>query len=102
MAQIVPLNDVPSQRVQVLLNNQVCQIYVYQAQFGMFLELSVNNTLIIAGVVCENLNRIVRSAYLGFSGDLAFIDTQGSTDPVYTGIGTRYFLLYLTEDDLAA
>jgi hypothetical protein len=51
-------------------------------------------------VICLNLVRIVRSLYLGFSGDLCFLDTQGSTDPVYTGLGTRYQFLYLEKQDL--
>ena len=59
-----------------------------------------DHVLIIGGVICENLNRIVRSLYLGFAGDLAFIDNQGSTDPVYTGLGTRYSLAYIEADEL--
>jgi hypothetical protein len=34
---------------------------------------------IVQGVVCQRWNRIVRSGYLGFVGDLAFWDTQGSS-----------------------
>lgn len=68
----------------------------------MFMDVYVGTTLIIAGVQCENLNRIVRDSYLGFQGDFAFRDTQGDTDPYYTGLGTRYRLLYLTPDDLAS
>jgi len=66
------------------------------------MDVLVGGTTIISGVICENLNRIVRDAYLGFSGDFAWYDTQGTSDPVYTGIGTRFVLLYLTPDDLAA
>lgn len=97
---LIPLDAVPSQTVDIVLNNQVCTISVYQKSTGLFLDLSVNNALIIGGVLCENANRIVRSAYLGFIGDLAFLDTQGSTDPVYTGFGSRYELLYLEPADL--
>jgi hypothetical protein len=42
----------------------------------------------------------VRSLWLGFSGDLMFSDTQGSSDPSSPGLGTRYLLFYLTSDDL--
>jgi hypothetical protein len=88
--------------VTVTLNDQVTQINVYQTYNGLFIDVYLENDLIIGGVICENDNRIIRSTYLGYSGDLAFIDVQGSTDPVYTGLGTRYFLTYLTEDELAA
>lgn len=97
---IVPLQPVPSQIVSVLLANQPCQIEVMQKSTGMFLNLSVNNSLIIGGVICENLNRIVRNAYLGFIGDLAFIDNEGTSDPDYTGLGSRFDLAYLEAAEL--
>lgn len=100
---IVPLQPIPNQSVQVQLENQPCTIDVMQYAYGMFLTLYVNGVLIIASVPCENFNRIVRSLYLGFSGDLFFLDTQGTTDPVYTGLGgtgARFQLLYITAAEL--
>lgn len=96
----VPLSPVPLQTVQVVLGGQSCVVKVSQLEYGMFADLSVNDGLIVAGVICQNLNRIVRSLYLGFSGDLVFWDAQGSEDPVYTGLGSRFFLLYLAADEL--
>jgi hypothetical protein len=98
--QIIPLQALPNQTVTVGLGAQNCQINVYTRIGALYLDLYVNNVLIIAGVVCENLNRIVRSLYLGFAGDLAFIDNQGSTDPVYNGLGTRYSLAYIQPSEL--
>lgn len=97
---IVPLQPLPSQVVSVLLANQPCLIELDQKSTGMFLNLYVNDALIIGGVVCENLNRIVRSAYLGFVGDLAFVDTEGASDPVYTGLGSRFNLAYIEQSEL--
>ena len=62
---------------------------------------AIGSQQIIAGVLCQNLNRIVRSLYLGFSGDFIWLDTQGTTDPIFTGLGSRYILVYLDESDLA-
>ena len=45
-------------------------------------------------MLCLNLVGLVRSAYLGFIGQLAFFDTQGTSDPDYSGLGTRYQLVY--------
>jgi len=98
--QIVPLQAVPNQTLTIRLGNQVCQLNVYQKGANLYLDLLVNNALIIGGVICENLNRIVRSLYLGFSGDLAFIDNQGSDDPVYTGLGGRFSLAYVLPSEL--
>lgn len=100
--QIIPLQTDPSQTLTVTLNNQNCSINVYQRLFGLFLDLYVDGSLVIGGQICENLNRIVRSEYLGFQGDLAFIDTQGTDNPVYTGLGSQFQLLYLSSDDVTA
>jgi hypothetical protein len=98
--QIIPLNPVPSQTFAVQLDGQNCQINIYQKFYGIFCDLYVNGNMVIAGALCLNLTRIVRSLYLGFIGDLAFLDTQGSTDPYYTGLGVRYQFIYLEASDL--
>ena len=100
--QIVPLQAVPSQTLNVNLNNQACTINVYQKSTSLFIDLLVNDALIIGGVICLNAHLIVISAYLGFIGDLAFLDTQGSNDPTYDGLGARYVLAYLAPSDLMA
>jgi len=102
--QIVPLEAVPNQTVTTTLGDQVCQIDVYENAYGVYLDLYVVNVLIVGGAICEDRNRVVRSLYLGFEGDLAFIDTQGTADPDYLGFGpttsARYVLAYLTPEEL--
>jgi hypothetical protein len=102
MMLIIPLQAVPSQTVNVTLANQNCAIDVYQNAYGLFCDLYVSNTLVIGGVVCQNLNRVVRDLYLGFVGDLCFQDTQGTEDPYFTGLGAggRFIFCYLTTTDL--
>lgn len=100
--QIIPLQATPNQTLTVVLGNQNCRINVYQKFFGLYLDLAVGDTPILLGVICRNANRIVRYTYLGFVGDLAVFDTQGSNDPDYTGLGSRYQLVYLEAADLAA
>ena len=98
---IIPLQAVPSQHVSTMLSRQYCQIDVYQKLFGLFLDLYVNNSLVIGGVACQDRKRIVRSTYLGFVGDLAFFDRQGTSDPAYAGLADRFGLAYLDTADLA-
>lgn len=98
--QIVPLQAIASQSVSIQLNGQNAQINVYQKFWGVYLDVYVNDVLLLAGALCENLNLIVRTAYLGFVGDLAFIDTEGSDDPNYTGLGARWQLAYMAPEDL--
>lgn len=101
---IVPLQAIPNQTLTVLLgNNQNCRINVYQKFFGLYLDLSVNGAApIVAGQLCEWNNRLVRYVYLNFVGDLVFIDMQGTSDPDYTGLGSRFQLMYLEAADVAA
>ena len=100
MTTTVPLTANPSQTLACPLGGQNCSINVYQKISGLYLDLYVDGALIIGGVLCENANRIVRDAYLGFVGDLAFFDTQGSDNPVFTGLGARWQLVYLSEAEL--
>jgi hypothetical protein len=93
---LVPVRAVPNQTLSILLANQLCRLTLRTRFYGLFMDVSVNDAPIVQGVICQNWNRIVRSAYLGFVGDFAFWDTQGSTDPAYTGLGSRY-LLYCLE-----
>ncbi len=101
--KLIPLNAVPSQTVSAVLGDQFVGLSIRQLRYGMFMDVSVDGVLLIGGVECQNLNRIVREAYLGFSGDFVWRDTQGSDDPYYTGIGDggRWQLLYLSPDELA-
>lgn len=98
--QLIPLQAIPNQSLSVTLANQACQIHIYQTEFGVFLDLYVNNALIIGGVICLHLNRLVRDPYLGFVGDLAIYDTQGTSDPYYTGLGARWRLGYFAPSEI--
>ena len=97
---IVPLQPVASQTVNAPLGNQPTTLNVYQKDTGLFMDVYVNGSLIIGGVICNNADRIVRNAYLGFVGDFVWIDTQDASDPYYTGIGSRWFLAYLEAADV--
>lgn len=99
--QIIPLSATPSQRLSILLGGQNCQIKVYQKTTGVYFNLSVNDAPIVSGVICRDRVALVRDTYLGFTGDLSFFDTQGTSDPDYTGFGARFQLVYLEAGDLS-
>jgi len=97
----IPLSAKPSQTLSVLLGGQNCQIRVYQKTTGVYLDLYVNNAAVVTGVIARDRVLIVRQSYLGFVGDLSFFDTQGTDDPTYDGLGSRYQLVYLEASDLS-
>jgi hypothetical protein len=98
--QIVPLQASPSQIVTANLGNQNVQINVRQLSTGLYCDVLLSNTPVITNVLCQNLNRIVRDLYLGFQGDLMFLDNLGDSDPVYTGLDSQYSLIYLLPSEL--
>jgi len=99
---IVPVQSLPNQTLQTQLNGQACTLNIYQFAYGLFMDVYVGAELLVAGVICQNMNRIVRDLYLGFVGDFIWFDTQGSSDPIYMGLGSRFILVYLAPADLPA
>lgn len=97
----IPLNAVPAQTVSTTLADQVVGLRIYQLRTGLYMDVFKDGELVVGGVICENRNRIVRSAYFGFLGDFVWEDTQGSADPTYEGFGSRYFLYYLEAAEIA-
>lgn len=98
--QVIPLSSVPSQSLSVNLDGQPCQIAVYTETTGLYLDLSVNQVVLMTSILCRDRVRLVREKYLGFLGDLVFEDITGSSDPVYTGLGTQYQLVFLSQSEL--
>ena len=100
--QQIALQPVPFQTTQVVLDGQSCAISIYVKNQCMFFDLAVNGAQIAYAVQCKNLVSLVPTSYLGFSGALEFLDTQGTDNPIYTGLGSRWVLLYLDSSDLEA
>lgn len=98
----IPLQSAPSQLTKIVLDEQNFQIYIYQKDQGLFVDVNVNGTDIVSGIIALDAVPIICREYENVSGNLLFVDTQGNSDPEYTGLGTRYALVYLTaaENDL--
>lgn len=96
----IPLRAVPAQACSVVLGGQNCQVSVYQKSTGVYLDLRVNHQPVAMAVLCHDRVWLIRETYSGFVGDLTFVDTQGRDDPVYTGFGDRFQLMYRESTDL--
>ena len=99
--QSVPLQPVPSQSTKVVLGGQNCQILVYQKPQGVFVDINADGVDISVGTIARDAVPLVSREYAGFAGNLIFIDTQGSDDPSYEGLGDRWTLVYLTAEEYA-
>lgn len=105
MPLLIPTQALQSQTLNMAVNSQAVTLNIYalgqSADAPIFMDVSVNNALVIGGVLCQNLNVIVRNLYLGFSGDFAWNDAQGEADPQFGGLGLRWQLWYFYPADLA-
>lgn len=113
--QLIPLTAVPSQLVQANLNSQSVSLSIYQLGSPPVAELYLD--VVSGGAPITNCRKcrafsgsltesapfvLLDSAYWGFQGDFLFIDTQGDEDPQYSGLGSRWQLIYYSPSDLAA
>lgn len=97
----IPLQPVPSQQLQAVLGGQNCQIAVYMKGTQMYVDVNSNGQDISIAVIARDAVPLVPTTYYGFVGNLLFTDTQGTGDPTYDGLGSRYQLVYLTADEYA-
>ncbi|KMK23093.1 hypothetical protein ABW11_21010 [Pluralibacter gergoviae] len=97
--QEISLQPSKSQEVRVSLGNQSCRIRLHQRSTGLYIDLWKNDAPVMQGVICLNCTRLVRYPYLGFRGDLVFVDTLGADDPAWDGTGERFKLYYLTDEE---
>lgn len=96
----VPLAAAPSQTLAIVLNNQACEIALRQNGGNMYFDLSANGAEIVRSRIVRNKQRLcIDAKYRPFIGDFLFFDTQGDTQPEYTGLGSRYVLLYIEPSD---
>jgi hypothetical protein len=66
--------------------------------FGRKLYFTLDG--VVSNRVCRNGARLLVDAqYHEFGGDFMFVDTQGSNDPEWFGLGSRYLLVYLNDGE---
>ena len=98
----IPISAIPSQTVTTVLGDQNCTINIYQKSTGLFIDVLVDGEPIVYCRICRDRCKLIRYDYLGFIGDLTFIDAQGTEDPEYSQLGNRFVLCYIEPSDLAA
>ena len=118
--QTIPLAAVPSQRFSLTLGGQAVQCAIYLLGAGiaaaLYMDLISNGQTIFTARIVRAYSALLNNTptfmtvgahYLGFDGDLLFIDTQATPtsqaeDPIPDGLGTRWQLMYLSLADLEA
>lgn len=93
--QIIPLSATPSQSLNVLLGGQNVGLVLRQLNSGLYADIKLNGSVIGCGLLCLDRTLINNAPYTGFPGDLVFVDTQGTNDPTYDYLGSRYVLYWI-------
>ncbi|WWQ12948.1 virion structural protein [Ralstonia phage PQ43W] len=95
--QVIPLQAVPNQSFGVVLDGQQALINLSTTEYGLFVDIVYNGVAVANARVCLDRTDLNPARYLGLPQFLGFVDTQGTTDPAYTGFGAagaRYLLVY--------
>lgn len=95
----IDLSPLPSQTINTVLGDQNCTISIYWRQQRLYLDLSVGETAVCQGAICQNRADVVQSRSRFFSGSLHFYDTEGDRPPRWEGLNSRWLLLYLPEGE---
>lgn len=98
----IAIQAVPAQTVSVVLGSQNVQIALNQKPQGIFVDINVDSIDVSLAVIALDSVPLNSRGYASFSGNLFLVDTEGSDDPVYTGLGDRWRLVYLTADEMVS
>lgn len=92
---VIPLEALPNQSLSIKLGNQDCRFEFVTRLKNLFMNLYVNNELLIGGMICLNKVNLIQENYLGFEGQLYFEDLEGNEDPYFWGLNKRWVLNYV-------
>lgn len=95
----IPLQPVPAQQFTCTLSGRHCTFWLRQLSTGLHIDMLVNGQPVLMGAACLHDLDLIRNPASALPGRLYFTDTQGSSDPDHTGLGSRFLLSY---DDGAA
>ena len=95
----VPLIATPAQKVAVILDSQDCVLRVYQRGNYLFSDLEADGAQAWQGFICQDRVNLKQYDYLPFRGGLYFVDLEGREQPHFSGLGERFPLLFVSEDE---
>lgn len=95
----IPLQSIPSQRLQVVLGGQNVTLAFYWRFGRLYCDLSVDAIQVLGGQLCLDMQPFPPYPTLNFKGKLFFVDTLGNSYPQWNGLGERWQLCYLSEDE---
>lgn len=93
-ASTIPTLAKAAQVLTTVIGDQRIAVSLRERAFGLFADVVVNGSPVVSGVPAQNLNTLIKGAYVGFSGNLLFYDKMGDSAPNFAGLGDRFALIY--------
>lgn len=97
----IPLTALPDQRMQMILGGQDVALRVYSRDERLYTDLDLDDAPVWRGFLGRNCVPCKLYTHLAFKGQLVFVDMQGTADPHWSGLGSRWLLVYLTDEEIA-
>ena len=94
MAVVIPVGALAYQSLRVSLSGHAVRLTLQQRGTGLYAAVWVDGVAVLAGALCQDRTWLVRQSACALPGDMGFADTQGTSDPDYTGPGRRFVLVY--------
>lgn len=103
MATQIPLSALPNQELMSVLGEQRCTLHVFDRDGRLYLDLFCDYEPVQMGAICLPFAPIITAVGRPFKGQLRIVDLlakpKAQTIPNYAGLGTRYFMYYLTPEE---
>lgn len=93
----VPLDALPNQNFTLEMDGKDVELEFLTRGPFLYANIKVDSQDKLNGIVCQNKCNLFLYPNIGINGKLYFEDTQGSLDPIYFGLGTRWILVYEDE-----
>lgn len=88
--KVIPIKPEPNQSLFVRLGAYSYSLEIITRLGCQHITVAVNSTILVS-------NRALKS-FAPIEGDLVLVDTQGSDDPTWEQLGTRFKLVCMRDD----
>lgn len=82
----IPTDPVPNQMMSTVLDGTTWYITLETRLDNLYISLKTDGQYKVLNRICQDSNHLGEGFYL--------VDIDGNTDPVYSGLGTRYVLVW--------
>lgn len=98
MVEIVPLESIVRQEFYAILGGQNFTLRIVSQGERTYLDAKIGDDYVIRGALCHDRVSLRQFRTRKMEGDFYFVDILGNENPYYTGFGSRFYLVWVSED----